>query len=415
MVLFLAACEMATCWRAPTPSVQHASPRRALARRQTWTRGAMWTRGARVTLNLPKVSAKAARFEAMLERCRQYTAFELAALREQPRMQRLLTGVIAGARDVDVVRAFTVLYEDFLPLRLGGDLIFNILDDRLQAAVAARNAAILRGEHDGEVCAVEPTSTQCEEETQLSAAKALFDLVDSDGSGELSRDEVRRQGAIVLNLERVSTPLACARAHSAQNASAHFPAFQYPPCVHECNERLMVAQVIGSGFHELLKQYYGLSEIDELFAAAEPADGAAAQHDLTFEQFVRASRAVGALPDAENLRLELLRNRDSREPGSSSSRRRANSDKYDAMLETFAGWTANGEEQALLAAVGNERLRAVLQGCFAGARNRQVVLALKILYEDHAPLRMGGDLIFGLMLRVVQGAKKESSGAGRRA
>lgn len=159
-----------------------------------------------------------------------------------------------------------------------------------------------------------------------------------------------------------------------------------------------------------------MGEIDELFAAADSTTGGAAERrDLSFAQFVRAARAVGALPDAESLRLELLRNRDSREPGGAASRRQRYSDKYDAMLETFAGWTAGGEEPRLLTQVGNERLRAVLRGCFAGARNRNVVYALKILYEDHAPLRMGGDLIFQLMSRVVQGARLEEKGGSRRA
>jgi hypothetical protein len=128
--------------------------------------------------------------------------------------------------------------------------------------------------------------------------------------------------------------------------------------------------------------------------------------ELSFEQFVRAARAVGVLPDAHRLRLELLRNRDARGEG---ERRRAKSgERYDQMLVTFAEWMARGEEARLIGAVENERLRAVLSGCFAGARNPHVVSALKILYEDHAPLRMGGDLIFSLMTRVVSRATKQS-------
>lgn len=178
--------------------------------------------------------------------------------------------------------------------------------------------------------------------------------------------------------------------------------------------------MIGSGFHSLLRHYYGIGEIDELFAASDGSDGGAAganaapgarmQRELSFEQFVRAARAIGALSDAETLRLELLRNRDVRD-ADAAGRRHRHSERFDAMLATFADWTVGGEEGRLLAEVGNERLRAVLGGCFAGARNRQVVSALKILYEDHAPLRMGGDLIFGLMTRVVHGAQRARKAA----
>jgi hypothetical protein len=132
------------------------------------------------------VSDKALRFGAMLERCRGYSKAEIAALQSQPRQQQLLTGVIAGARNAEVVAAFTVLYEDFLPLRLGGDLIFKILDDKLRAAVAAQAAA---------PPPPSPTSA-CDDAPvmsapQLASAKALFQLIDEDGSGLLTVDEVR--------------------------------------------------------------------------------------------------------------------------------------------------------------------------------------------------------------------------------
>ncbi|KAJ1621496.1 hypothetical protein T492DRAFT_1069796 [Pavlovales sp. CCMP2436] len=279
---------------------------------------------------------------------------------------------------VGVVAAFTVLYEDFLPLRLGGDLIFNVLDDRIHAAFAAcagakaerneseakaRTRAAVSALGGAKLLELPPASLD-----DLVSAKSLFELLDLDGSGELSRDEV-----------------------------------------------------MGSGFNGLLKEYYGVAEIEQLFAASRantpPAAGTAAGSaasqptastgesdgevtELSFAQFVSAAYAVGALPDAESLRLELLRNRNSRDPGE-AARRIVYSDRYDGMLATFAEWTADGGEGELVAGVDNERLRTVLAGCFAGARNKHVVSALKILYSDHAPLRMGGDLIFSLMNRVV--------------
>jgi hypothetical protein len=42
-------------------------------------------------------------------------------------------------------------------------------------------------------------------------------------------------------------------------------------------------------------------------------------------------------------------------------------------------------------------LDLVIIGCFAGAKNRGLVTALSILYEDYFPLRIAGDLIFKLV------------------
>lgn len=55
---------------------------------------------------------------------------------------------------------------------------------------------------------VEPASATCAEEVQLSAAKALFDVVDSDGSGELSRDEVHGS-RLACGRERGAPHRAC--------------------------------------------------------------------------------------------------------------------------------------------------------------------------------------------------------------
>ena len=70
------------------------------------------------------------------------------------------------------------------------------------------------------------------------------------------------------------------------------------------------------------------------------------------------------------------------------------------MVATFADWGADATLVAR-AEARNPRLAQVLDGCFAGARNPSVVNALRVLYEDYRLLRMGGDLIFKLMVRLV--------------
>lgn len=253
----------------------------------------------------------------MLERCKQYTDKEIHALRTQPRLQQLLRGVIHGANDEAVVRSFTVLYEDFLPLRLGGDLIFRLLDARVQSA---GGAAADVGEQ--------------EEEEHLARLRVLFSEMDVDGSGQLSRDEI-----------------------------------------------------VGSGFNTLL-QAYGVRDA-ELFLREADADNSG---ELSFEEFVRAVRTLGVLPDAEALLELVIRNR--------SHKGAVHSQRFDAMLQTFSEWQEAGVEEQL-AQVPSERLQTVIAGCFAGARNPGIVTALRILYVDYAPLRMGGNLIFDVAKRAV--------------
>lgn len=282
-------------------------------------------------------SKRAEQFGAMLQRCREYTAEDIDGLRGTPRLQQLVRGVIRGTDDETVVRAFVVLYEDFLPLRLGGDLIFKILDDQVRAA---RRGAPAKGAPAG------PAPAAADEGDELAQLKELFAAIDADGSGELSRDEL-----------------------------------------------------VGSGFVELLRDYYGVRELDALFGggAAEAESG-----ELSLGRFIAAASKLGALDDAVALRTAVLENRARGERA--LERRRKHGARYDEMLSTFERWREAGLEQALLDSVENERLRAVLEGCFAGARNEGMVVALRVLYEDYAPLRMGGDLIWQVVQRIVAGA-----------
>lgn len=71
------------------------------------------------------------------------------------------------------------------------------------------------------------------------------------------------------------------------------------------------------------------------------------------------------------------------------------SERFDNMLETFALWE---EKQP-----SNEgRMWDVLKGCFDGAKNKDVVNALRIVYLDYSALRVAGDLVFKLVSKLVR-------------
>ena len=92
-----------------------------------------------------------------------------------------------------------------------------------------------------------------------------------------------------------------------------------------------------------------------------------------------------------------------------SQRKQKYSHRYDEMVKTFEEWESimvssnNNNDGAKKKEVG--RMGQVLAGCFAGAKNERIVYALKIVYMDYSALRVGGDLVFKLMKKVVNRKK----------
>lgn len=82
-----------------------------------------------------------------------------------------------------------------------------------------------------------------------------------------------------------------------------------------------------------------------------------------------------------------------------SERKKKYSVRYDEMVKSFEEWEA-------LVPSGDGRMIQVLTGCFAGAKNERIVNALKIVYLDYSALRVGGDLVFKLMSQLVNRRKK---------
>jgi len=70
------------------------------------------------------------------------------------------------------------------------------------------------------------------------------------------------------------------------------------------------------------------------------------------------------------------------------------SDRYDDMVQSFEEWET-------LVPEGDGQLVTVLIGCFVGAKNKKVIAALKIVYMDYSALRIGGNLVFKLMYKLV--------------
>jgi len=76
-------------------------------------------------------------------------------------------------------------------------------------------------------------------------------------------------------------------------------------------------------------------------------------------------------------------------------------DRYDNMLSTVSTWETQlgGEEKKSASEMG--RTERILYGCFAGAKDEEVVEALRAVYVDFTALRMAGDIIFKLLTKYL--------------
>lgn len=90
------------------------------------------------TDNSKKVSKLAQEFRTMMGEFESFTNREIESVLN-PRYRTMYYGVKAGATEPKVYRAFEVLYEDMVPIRLAGKMIFKRLKQVLFTSVERRN------------------------------------------------------------------------------------------------------------------------------------------------------------------------------------------------------------------------------------------------------------------------------------
>ena len=257
---------------------------------------------------------------------------------DDPEMRTLFQGIKSAAATPLIRDAFQIVYEDLAPVRFAGDIIFKQLSKSAQSA--SKDSAMLAE-------ALPPT--------QLETMRRLFDLIDADSSGALDRDELLESGLLsTLNL-------------------------------------------VGEGATEE-------EAVDEFMDATDTDKNG----NLSFVEFAAAAAKEPKLQDADDVLLELmeyytLESSKGLAEDSVATRRRKRKDpgeKFDFMLATFRDWQ---DKPKLVASVdASTRLGQVLMGCFAGTGNTNLVEALRLVYVKYAPLRVGGDMIFKLVQRVVK-------------
>ena len=300
----------------------------------------------------------AAKFERMLAACT-LTPKAIEFI-DNEKQRVLFRGVLAATKEPIVKNAFAIVYEDLGPVRIGGDLIFNKLS---KAAAAATERA---GETQL-VQAVDGSDTLA----ALHVSRELFDRLDRDHSGSLDSGEIASSAQL----------LALIRKEGEDDATA-------------LDRFLSVADADGDGS----------------ISFVEWANAAATEPSLRL-----SNEALDAV-------LQSLKPSDADEEQSRPRGlfgRRAPDERFDAMLEQCLEWDAqlnNCGPMADECEIDEDegRLLQVLRGSLRGANCPPVADALRMCYADYSPLRLGGDVIFKLLKRVVavqlkKKAKKEAA------
>jgi hypothetical protein len=313
----------------------------------TFAPAAYALRAGHITMNVEAARAKtAAKFEAMLNACT--LPAKSIELIDDKKQRALFRGVAASAERENVRNAFLIVYQDMGPVRVAGDLIFKRLQ---KVASVAESAGALEGLGD-------------ESADSLAAARELFDSIDEDSSGQLSREELLSVPSLVALL-RASRP--------------------------------------GTDFSD--------EQLVDDYVQAADADG---DGEISFIEWAQRLDLTGENLFAALDEVRKLKAAQSESAGGGRSRM-SNGERFDEMLATCREWEEayarvdaecadQGVEPDECPTGGEEdRLRRVLLGSFEGARCEPVAQALRVCYEEYSPLRFGGDLIFRVLKRVVSG------------
>lgn len=184
----------------------------------------------------------------------------------------------------------------------------------------------------------------------LFAHRELFDTIDADGSGVIKKSELDAFNSAVL----------------------------LGPNGQKAHESVM---------NSLQKIITGLYEAD--------------QRVIDFPEFLEGAGRLICEDCGEPLTQEQTR-RILEDLMPSEGRSEAQSDskhdqRFDEIVKFIRDWEAEGTHLT-----ANGRLGKVLEGSFAAAQDEEVVAALRFVYNDIAPFRIAGELIFGIVSRFLR-------------
>jgi len=279
-------------------------------------------------------------FRSMITSFSSHSSYDIARV-SNARYRALFSCVVAVAGEPDVYRAFLILFEDLYPLRVAGRMIFKHLAGVMETETRER----LEREGDLEF-------HFSKEEVEM--GWRIFEVM-SGGKEEISAEMVDSLFSVEYSVEEKELLLRIVFGGKEMRANIDFKTFMM-----NVYSFVIDSQRDTSSILELISD-----RMNHLSDYADSEQHHRNDHDL-------------------------------------DEKKKKYFERYNHMVETFKVWeshifptvnTSNGD--------ANDRMEDVLKGCFVGARNPQVVEALRIVYVDFQGLRIAGDLIFKLMSKLV--------------
>ena len=123
-------------------------------------------------------------FMKMVQKITSYSDAQVECVNEE-RIRALLRGVRCATDTSEVLASFSILYEDYAPIRCAGKILFDALDRKV-----IRASQTLR-----EVRERIPENIGGSEE-KIDALASIFRAIDFDGNGKLTPKEVKKSGIL---------------------------------------------------------------------------------------------------------------------------------------------------------------------------------------------------------------------------
>lgn len=335
------------------------------------------------------------------------------------RYRTIYSGVQAAALEPDVLRAFTILFEDYIPIRLAGRRIYRHLHNVIEEVRAERRGEMNRARelcHDWD-CIVngdddddDGGATNVLEfarrvwDTLMDEALLLEHSLESNLEG---REGTEQDGGVISvpQLLDLGVDQVLIQEGILENVA------QLETIVRETalKEENVILQYHGHKEGKYLEMTFPMFMNVMYRCNVSSSSPKQTQYGNIFallrkiEQKVLERRiAVGGVENDVSILLAAK----SVHSGSSArcAKREKFSTRFDEYVSTFQLWERkfnSGDDIDNQQPHSQSRRFEILRGCFVGARNRRNVAALKIVYMDYAALRIGGDLIFQLMSKLT--------------
>jgi hypothetical protein len=275
-----------------------------------------------------------------------YTESEIEAV-VNPRMRAIMEGISASYYEPAVYRAFEVLYEDYMPLRIAGRMVYRRLRDSMEESREYKHSQL----------------KAVVQKTGISWSEA-----DACWSTFIRLADSQRLPIQQLKNFMGETTLEYMNAKNVDEAIDRI-------LPDDDSESLSFEQLMVG-----LLNYRRESD-DSKTTKLQPTTNLL-QQVLDSDQVLWAERSdFSSRLDAKHLKYN---------------------DRYDEMLEQFGKWKAYIPD-------GEGRRLDILKGCFVGSENPAVVQALRIIYVDYSALRLSGDWIFKVVSTIMGSVERRRS------